>query len=96
MLARVTTWEGGTAEGIRAAAAEMQSNIGKGPPEGVKSSGLTMLVAPEAGRAMFIGLFASQADMDASEPVLKQMDPPGSIGSRGPVEVFEVAAEARM
>ena len=46
MLARVTTWEGGTADGIRAASEE-RSNISQGPPPGLKSTGLNMLVDPE-------------------------------------------------
>jgi hypothetical protein len=95
MLARVTTWEGGTADGIRAAAEEMRSNISLGPPPGVKTTGLTMLVDPERGRVLMIGFFASEEDLRESEAVLKEMNPPEGIGSRGGVEVFEVAAEVR-
>jgi hypothetical protein len=96
MLARVTTWEGGTADGIRAASAEMRSNISQGPPPGVKSTGLTMLVNPEGSRVMMIGLFASEDDLRESEAVLKQMNPPEGLGSRSAIDVFEVAAEVRM
>ena len=96
MLARVTTWEGGTADGIRAAAEEMRSNVSLGPPPGVKSAGLTMLLDPEGGRVMMIGLFESENDLVESEVALKEMDPPEGMGSRGPVEVFKVAAEVRM
>ena len=96
MLARVTTWEGGTADGIRAASEEMRTNISQGPPPGVKSNGLTMLVDPEGGRVLMIGLFASEDDLRESEAVLKEMNPPEGLGSRSSVEVFEVAAEARI
>lgn len=96
MLARVTTWEGGTADGIRAASEEMRTNISQGPPPGVKSNGLTMLVDPEGGRVLMIGLFASEDDLRESEAVLKEMNPPEGLGSRSAVEVFEVAAEARI
>lgn len=96
MLARVTTWEGGTADGIRAAAEQMRSNISLGPPPGVKSTGLTMLVDPEGGRVMMIGLFTSEDDLRESEVALEAMDPPHGLGSRGPVQVLEVAAEVRM
>jgi hypothetical protein len=96
MLARVTTFEGGTPEGIRAAAEEMRSNIPKGPPEGLKSTGITMLVAPDEGRVMMIGLFQSEQDLRDSEPVLQGMSPPNGMGSRSSVAVYEVAAEARM
>lgn len=96
MLARVTTFEGGTADGIRAAAEEMRSNIPKGPPEGLKSNGFSMLVDPDGGRVVFIGLFASEEDLRASEPVLEAMDPPGGMGKRSSVDVYEVGAEVRM
>jgi hypothetical protein len=96
MLARVTTWEGGTADGIRSAAEEMRSNISLGPPPGVKSTGITMLVDPEGGRVMMIGMFESESDLQESEAALNQMNPPQGMGSRGPAEVFDVAAEVRM
>ena len=96
MVARVTTWEGGTAEGIRAAAEEMRSNISQGPPPGVKSTGLTRLADPDGGRVVMIGLFATKDDLQESEAALKQMNPPEGLGTRGPIEVYEVAAEVRM
>lgn len=96
MLARVMTWEGGTADGIRGAAEELRSNISQGPPPGLKSTGFTMLIDPDGGRVMMIGLFASEGDLRESEPVLKDMNPPEGIGSRKAVDVFEVAAEVRM
>jgi hypothetical protein len=96
MLARMTTWEGGSAEGIRSAAEEMRSNLSKGPPPGVRSTGLTMLTDPEGGRVVMIGLFATENDLQESEAALKQMDAPAGLGTRGPVEVYEVAAEIRM
>src|SRR5437764_12346207 len=96
MLARVTTWEGGTADGIRKAAEEMQSNVGQGPPPGIKSTGVTMLADPDGGRVVMIGMFASEADLQESESAFKEMNPPGEIGTRGPVEVYEVVADVRM
>ena len=96
MLARVTTWEGGTAEGLRAATEEMQANVRSGPPEGVKSTGFTMLVDPEGGRALMIGLFATREDLDESEAALKAMDPPSGVGSMASKDVYEVATDVRM
>jgi hypothetical protein len=55
-----------------------------------------MLVDPEGGRVLMIGLFASEDDLRESEPVLKQMNPPEGLGTRTALDVFEVAAEARM
>lgn len=96
MCARVATWEGGTAEGIRAAAEEIRSNLALGPPAGLKSSGLTMLIDPGGGRVLMIGLFATEADLRESEPVLEQMNPPEGFGSRTAVDIYEVGAEARL
>jgi hypothetical protein len=96
MLARVATWEGGSADGIRGASEEMRSNISKGPPPGVKSTGLTMLVDPDGGRVMMIGLFANEDDLRGSEAALKEMNPPDGLGTRISTDIFEVAAEVRM
>ena len=96
MLARVTTWEGGTPEGIRSASEQMRSNVSQGPPEGLKSSGFMMLTDGDGGRVLMIGLFETDEDLRASEPVLAQMNPPEGIGSRTNTNVYQVAAEARM
>jgi hypothetical protein len=74
----------------------MDERVGEGPPEGVKSTGLTMLVDPDGGKVMMIGLFASENDLRDSEAALEQMNPPQGLGSRSSVETFELAAEVRM
>ena len=96
MLARVTTFEGGTADGIRAAVDQLRSDLPKGPPEGIKSTGLTVLIDPDRGRVMFIGLFANDEDLHASEAALEAMSPAEGTGKRSSVDVYEVAAEVRM
>jgi hypothetical protein len=96
MLARVATWEGGTADGIRAATEQMRANISEGPPPGVKSTGLTVLVDPDGGRVLMIGLFVSADDLRESEPALKQMNPPDGLGTRTATDIYEVGAEVRM
>ncbi len=96
MLARVTTWEGGTAEGIRAATQQMQANVAKGPPEGIKSTGMTMLVAPDRGTVLMIGLFEGEAELRESEPTFKRMDPPEGLGRRTATDMYEVAADVRI
>ena len=96
MLARVATWEGGSADSIRAASEEMRGNIAQGPPPGVESTGFMMLTDAEAGRVVMIGLFESRSALEASEAALKEMNPPDGLGERRSVEVYEVAAEARM
>jgi len=96
MLARVTTFEGGSAEGIRAAGEQMRANMGEGPPEGIKSTGVTMLIDPDGGRVLFIGLFATEDDPRSSEATLEAMDPPEGMGTRSSLDIYEVAAEARL
>ena len=96
MLARVSTFQGGTADGVRAAVEQLRSDLPKGPPEGVKSNGLTVLIDPDGGRMMFIGLFSSEEDLRASEAALEEMSPPEGSGKRSSVDVYEVAAEVRM
>jgi hypothetical protein len=96
MLARVTTFEGGTADGIRAAVEQLRSDITQGPPPGVKSNGLTMLFDPDGGRVVFIGLFAGEEDLRASESALEEMQPPEWMGKRSSVDVYQVGADARL
>jgi hypothetical protein len=96
MLARVTTFEGGSADGVRAAGEDFRARAQSGPPEGVKSNGVTMLADPESGRMMVIGLFASEDDLRDSEAALQAMDLPEGMGSRAGVEVYEVVADVRM
>ena len=96
MLARVTTFEGGTADGIRAAVEQLRSDITQGPPPGVKSNGLTVLVDPDRGRVMMIGMFAGEADLRASESALEEMSPPEGTGKRTSLDVYEVGADVRL
>ena len=96
MLARVATWEGGTADDIRAASEQMRENVAQGPPPGMKSAGFSMLVDPDGGRVMMIGLFDTQEDLRVAETVLAEMNPPDGLGNRVGTDVYEVAADVRM
>ncbi|HEY7042320.1 MAG TPA: hypothetical protein VH419_01490 [Nocardioidaceae bacterium] len=97
-LARVVTFEGGTAEGLRAAVEEVNGQMRDrgGPPEGVKSIGMTFLVDPDGGRAMFVGIFENEADLNDSTATLEAMSPPEGMGQRASVDVYEVGADVRM
>jgi len=97
MYARVATWEGGSADALRAASEEIASRAETGPPEGVPSVGFTLLVDPEGGRALGIGLFKSEEDLRAGDAVLSEMTPPGEgMGTRASVDVYEVAVDLRL
>lgn len=96
MYARVARWDGGDAEAIRANAEDIKSRAAEGPPEGVPSTGVTFLADPEGGRMMVIGLFETEEDLRAGDEVLNSMSPPQPMGTRAPIEVYEVAFEVRM
>jgi hypothetical protein len=95
MLARVTTFEGGTPDGMRAAVQELQSRAAQGPPPGVKSDGLTMLFDADRGRALFVGMFENEDDLRESEAALEAMSPPEGAGKRSSVEIYEVGVDVR-
>ena len=59
--------------------------------------GLTLLVDPEGGRVMTVGLFATEEDYRQGDETLNSMDPPGDgFGTRASVTKFEVAVDVRM
>jgi hypothetical protein len=96
MLARVTTFEGGTADGIRSAMEALNAQIPAGPPPGVNAKGLTVLADAEAGRVLWIGLFENEEALRSSEAALSQVTLPPAMGAPTSLNVFEVAAEARV
>jgi hypothetical protein len=96
MYARVVRWEDGDADAIRKSAEEINSRAGSGPPEGVPSNGFTLLIDPDSGRALAIGLFETEEDYAKGDETLGKMDPPGgSLGTRSSVEKWQVALDVR-
>lgn len=96
MYARVVKWEGGDAQAIREAVERIRADAASGPPEGVPSTGFTFLADPEGGRVIAIGLFATEEDLRTGDAKLNEMSPPVSMGTRSPVEVYEVGFDIRM
>jgi hypothetical protein len=98
MYARVARFEGGTADGLRRAGEETSARAQTGPPEGVDSVGFLMLIDPESGTSLGIGLFETEEKLRQSEAALNAMSPPpdGSGGRRTSVDVYEVAVDIRM
>ena len=97
MFARVVSWEGGDADAIRRAAEEIGSRAGEGPPEGVPSKALLLLIDPDNGKAMAVGLFETEEDYRQGDETLNSMSPPGDgMGRRTSVEKYEVAADFRV
>src|SRR3954449_5352061 len=96
MYARVAKWEGGDADGIRASAARMNAQAASGPPEGVPAVGFTLLIDPDNGRAVAIGLFETEEDVRKGDETLNAMTPPeDGMGRRASVEFYEVAIDVR-
>jgi len=96
MYARVARWEGGDADAIRASAARMKEQSASGPPEGVPAVGFTLLIDPDNGRGLAIGLFETEDDLRQGDATLNEMSPPDDgMGQRASVEVYEVAIDLR-
>ena len=94
MYARVARWEGADAEALERTAAEIRSQAGSGPPEGVPAKGLLLLNDGESGRSIAISLFETEADYRQGDETLNSMNPPGDgMGRRISVEKYEVAVQ---
>ena len=97
MYARVTRWEGGDPDAVRAATEEMVSNAGDGPPPGVPAKGFTYLVDADNGRTLAIGLFETEEDLQTGDKALNEMNPSrDDAGKRVSVEVYEVPIDLRL
>jgi hypothetical protein len=93
----VAKWDGADAEAMRSSANEINRQASSGPPEGVPSTGFLLLIDPENGRSMAVGLFETEADLRQGDEVLNAMSPPDDgMGQRTSVETYEVAVDVRM
>ncbi len=98
MYARVTRWEGADGQGLRRTAEEMRTRAASGPPPGVPACGFLMLIDPDSGRSLAVGLFETEEDLRAGDEALNAMNPePGDdVGRRTSVEMYEVAVDVRL
>ena len=98
MYARVARCEDAEGEGLNAAAERMKSQAeSQGPPEGGPAKGFTLLIDPESGRSLAIGLFETEEDLRKGDEALNAMSPPDdSSGRRTSVEMYEVAIDLRL
>jgi hypothetical protein len=94
MWARVARFEGTDAESVRKAAKEIEGS--DGPPPGVPSTGYTLLLDPDSGANIAIGLFETEEDMKKGDETLNGMNPTDSGMRRTSVEYFEVPIDIRM
>jgi hypothetical protein len=97
MYARVARFEGGEAEALRRSAEEVNQQASEGPPPGVPAVGFLMLIDPESGRSLGIGLFETEEDLRKGDAALNEMNPSGAdVGRRVSVEMYEVGADLRI
>jgi hypothetical protein len=66
-----------------------------GPPPGVPSVGLQLLVDETQGTAVFVGLFETEDDMREAAATFEQMDPSETPGTRASVDMCELKIERR-
>jgi hypothetical protein len=96
MYARVATWEGGEADAIRKGAERMKAAVPSGPPEGVPAVGFLLLIDPDGGRSIGIGLFETEEDLRKGDETLNAMNPDDDgTGRRVSVEKYEVGVDVR-
>lgn len=93
MYMRVVRFTGVSAERIAAATAMISE--AEGPPEGVPSTGLTVMFDADQGTAVVLQEFATAQDMEAGARVLSAMDPGETPGTRASVDACEVMLDLK-
>ncbi len=91
MYARVVRFTGVTPETIASVVARVEES--DGPPPGVDSTGMQLLVDAAQGSAIFVGFFESEQKMQEASVVFEQMDVSETPGTRASVDLCEVKLE---
>ncbi len=91
MNVRVVRFTGVSAERIEALRARLDEM--DGPPEGVRSTALTLLFDEAQGTAVVLQHFANAEDMAEGDRILGAMDPGETPGERASVDMCEVTLE---
>jgi hypothetical protein len=68
----------------------------QGPPQGIKSTGLQILVDPDQRTSVVLQFFDSAEDMADSEQAFDSMDSSETPGTRASVDRTELKREIRM
>ena len=97
MYARVARWEGSDGDGMRRSAERIKEQAATGPPEGVPGKGFLLMIDPDNGRSLAVGLFETEDDLRKGDEVLNSMNPPeDGMGRRTSVEMYEVMVDERL
>jgi hypothetical protein len=91
MYARVVRFTDVTPDRIDSIIARVEEN--DGPPPGVDSSGMKLLVDESQGTAVFIGFFETEEKMREASAVLEAMDAGETPGTRASADLCEVKLE---
>jgi len=75
--------------------AAVQSRVEEsdGPPPGVDSNAIKLLVDEDQGTAIFVGFFETEEKMRDASAVFEQMDASETPGTRASVDLCEVKLE---
>jgi hypothetical protein len=93
MYIRVVRFTGVSAERIEAVKAMISES--EGPPEGVPTTGLTVMFDADQGTAVVLQEFATAQDMEAGARVLSEMEPGETPGTRASVDSCEVMLDLK-
>jgi len=91
MHARVVRFTDVTPERIGEIARRVEES--GGPPPGVDSTGIQLLVDEAQGTAVFVGYFDSEEKMREADTIFAQMDASETPGTRASVDQCEVRLE---
>jgi hypothetical protein len=91
MHARVVRFTGVSPESIAKVIEQVEES--DGPPPGVDSTAMQLLVDESQGTAIFVGYFETEEKMRAADEVFEQMDPSETPGTRASVDRCEVKIE---
>ena len=94
MYARVVRFTDVSPERVAAITSQVEES--GGPPPGVDSTGMQLLVDEQQGTAIFIGLFETEEKMRDADAVFKQMDATDTPGTRASIDQCEVKVEAQL
>jgi hypothetical protein len=91
MYARVVRFTDATPDRIAAVVNRVEES--DGPPPGVDSVGMQLLVDESQGTAIFIGFFEDEQKLRDANAIFDQMDATETPGTRASVDVCEVKIE---
>ena len=81
-------------ERVKKLVSEMDES--SGPPEGIKSTGLQMVVDEDQRTAVVLQFFDSAEDMRDSEAVLDAMDASATPGTRASIDRGAITVDLKM